>query len=483
MASPGGARRISGAGYWSDCRGHLPRAVTVNTPVSRPLPRSAIGRWVARQPPGLHRAARSVGWMGLEHAVRMATGLLVGVYVARHLGPAGFGVISYATALMLIGSALSRMGLQEVVTRDLVRDDATGDVTLGSALALRLTGGVLAYGVLLAYGLHAAADADTRVAVLVIGAGVLAQPFDMASTWFQAKQRLAPVALAHLGGVLSCAALRIGFVLTDKPLLWFAWPMVVEVALGSTLMMVAYARAAGSPLRWRVRWARVRSLLRAALPLTLVIATVELTLRLPQVLLVQLGSAAQAGHYAAATRLSEALQFLPVITCTALFPAVIRGFEQGPAHFAQRMQALYGAMLWGGLAVAAPMSLLAPWLIGLLFGSEFAAAAQVLRVHVWSLALIGLGVARSQALIAEGLVRFNLLGAVVNLALNVLLAWLLIPSLGAVGAAWASVLPRFVSAVVLNFAFASTRAQGWVMLRALWAPLLWLEYVRARRVR
>lgn len=460
----------------------LAEGVVGRQPLTLP-PRSGIARWLARQPPGLRRIANSMGWLGLEQAVRMTTGLVVGIYVARHLGPAGFGVISYATALMLIGSALSRMGLQEVVTRDLVRDDAARNVTLGSAFALRLAGGVLAYGALLTYGLQASPDAQTRLAVLVIGAGVLVQPFDMASAWFYSRQRLAPVVLAQLGGVLSCAALRIGFVLTGQPLLWFAWPVVAEIAIGAALMMAAYARMAGSPLHWQASRARLRQLLAASLPLTLAIATTELSLRLPQVLLVQLGSTAAAGHYAAATRLSEALYFLPVIACTALFPAVVRSFAIGGKHYARRMEALYGVLLWGGLAIAAPLSLLAPWLIGLLFGADYAAASDVLRVHAWSLPLVGLAVARSRALIAEGLMRFNLIASVVNLALNLTLSWLLIPTLGAAGAAWASVLPRLVSAIALNFAFASTRAQGFVMLRALWAPALWFEYLRARRAR
>jgi O-antigen/teichoic acid export membrane protein len=447
-----------------------------------PFMRIGFFRWLASQPHGLRRAARSIGWLGLEQMVRMVTGLAVGIYVARHLGPAGYGVIGYATALMLIGSALSRMGLQEVVTRDLVRDDAARNVTLGSAFALRLAGGVLAYGALLAYGLQASGDAQTRLAVLVIGAGVLAQPFDMASAWFQAHQRLAPLALAQLTGVLVCAALRVGFVMTDKPLLWFAWPVVAEIAIGAALVMTAYARAAGSPLRWQVSRARLAMLLAASLPLTLAIATTELSLRLPQVLLVQLGSTAEAGYYAAATRLSEALYFLPVIACTALFPAVVRSFAIGGTHYAQRMEALYGLLLWGSLVIAAPLSLLAPWLIGRLFGADYAAAAQVLRIHAWSLPLVALAVARSRALIAEGLVRFNLLASVVNLTLNVALAWLLIPPLGAAGAAWASVLPRLVSAVALNFAFASTRAQGVVMLRAVLMPALVLKLIRKRRV-
>jgi PST family polysaccharide transporter len=133
------------------------------------------------------------------------------------------------------------------------------------------------------------------------------------------------------------------------------------------------------------------------------------------------------------------------------------------------------------VAAALPLSLLAPWLIRLLFGPDYEAAIDVLRIHAWSLPLVGLSVARARTLIAENLPRFNLLAACVNLVANALLAWWLIPPLGAVGAAWASVLPRLLSGVAINFAFARTRPQGVIMLRALRAPLLLPGYVRAWR--
>ena len=449
--------------------------------LSKAHPPPGFARWWARQPAGLRRATRSIGWLGLEQAVRMLTGLAVGIYVARHLGPDGYGVIGYATALMLVGSALSRMGLAEIVTRDLVRDPAACDLVLGSAFLLRLWGGLLAYGALLLYGLHAAMDSQTRLAVLIIGAGVLAQPFDMAGAWFHARQRLAYTALARLTGVLVTAALRIGFVATDKPLLWFAWPVVAEIAIGAALILAAYTRVAGNPLRWRAGWRTLRALLAAALPLTLAIATNELSLRLPQVLLMHWATTADVGYYAAATRLSEALYLLPVIACTALFPAVVRAHASGPQVYARRMEALYGVLLWGGLAVALPLSLLAPWLIRQLFGADYAPAAEVLSIHAWSLPLVGLGVARARTLIAEGLTRFNLIAAAVTLTCSLLLAWWLIPAFGAVGAAWAGVLPRLIGAVAINFLFAPTRPQGVVMLRALWFPWRLPAYLRARR--
>ena len=62
---------------------------TVDPAAPRTPPRAA--GWLARQSPGLQRVVRNVGWLGLEQMVRLATGLVVGIYVARQLAPIGYG--------------------------------------------------------------------------------------------------------------------------------------------------------------------------------------------------------------------------------------------------------------------------------------------------------------------------------------------------------------------------------------------------------
>lgn len=431
-------------------------------------------------PAGLRRALFSGSWLSLEQAVRMAAGLVVGVYVARHLGPHGFGVLAYATGLMFIASALARFGLAEVTTRDLIGRPADAPATLGSALLLRVAGGVAGYGVLLGYAWLSAADTETRVAVVLVGSALLGQPFDAPAAWFMARQQARPVVLARIIGTLVCAGLRLAFVAAGLPLMWLAWPIAAEIVLGAALITLIYWHTQALRPRLRVDGAHVRRLFVTAVPLTLTTATSELNLRLPQVLLVQLRDAVAAGQYAAAMRISEGLHFLPVIACSALFPALVTAQRVGGAVWASRTEALYAAMIWAGIVVAAPISLAAPALIGLLFGPDYAPAAQVLAVHAWSLPLIALAVARQRTLLAESRVRFNLLAAMVNLACNLGLAWLLIPPLGAVGAAWASVLPRLVSGVALNFVFAHARPHGIAMLRGLCMPWLAVRISRHR---
>jgi len=53
----------------------------------------------------------------------MVTGLLVGIWVARYLGPVQFGVFNYAIAFASIFGTVAKLGLDGIVVRDLVREE------------------------------------------------------------------------------------------------------------------------------------------------------------------------------------------------------------------------------------------------------------------------------------------------------------------------------------------------------------------------
>src|SRR3954471_8688502 len=142
--------------------------------------RSAPGR-VATNP-----IARAAG----EGAAKAAS-LAFYVVMARELGTHGYG--SYVFALALTGTLLigSGFGTDELIARQVARDRADAGRYLSNVTALKTVtaAGLLlvAMGVVFAGGY----DAATRLATLLVGAGVAAEV--MSKSWhaiFQAYERL-----------------------------------------------------------------------------------------------------------------------------------------------------------------------------------------------------------------------------------------------------------------------------------------------------
>ena len=61
--------------------------------------------------PGFRQAAASFGWLVGERAGRFVFGALVGIVVARHLGPARLGALSYGIASVTLIGFLPALGL------------------------------------------------------------------------------------------------------------------------------------------------------------------------------------------------------------------------------------------------------------------------------------------------------------------------------------------------------------------------------------
>src|SRR5690606_38737753 len=118
------------------------------------------------------------------------------------------------------------------------------------------------------------------------------------------------------------------------------------------------------------------------------------------------------------------------------------------------------------VSIALLITVAAPYLYRYLYKPEFAAAAPVLTIYIWSGIFVFLGGASSQYLIAEGYTRLSLIrtavGAVINIGLNIL--W--IPRYGMIGAAWATLI-AYGSSTFLLILIPRTREQGTAMLRSL----------------
>src|SRR5258706_4647144 len=86
----------------------------------------------------------NTGWLLSDRVVRMGVGLVVGVWIARYLGPGQFGLLSYAGAFVALFSVIGTLGLDGIVVRNLVRHPELKDQILGAAFLLKLGGSIVA---------------------------------------------------------------------------------------------------------------------------------------------------------------------------------------------------------------------------------------------------------------------------------------------------------------------------------------------------
>jgi PST family polysaccharide transporter len=396
----------------------------------------------------------------------MGIGLVIGVWVARYLGPEQFGLLNYVLALVGLFSALAGLGLDNVVVRDIVRGPTRSDETLGTAFVLTLLSGVLTYSFLLVLITVIRPASLTQVLVAMAGVTLVASAFNVVDFWFQARVLSRYTVLARNTSFLMMTAVRVGLLLLAAPLVAFVAAVALEAILAAVGLVIAY-RFTGQHIRaWRATRIRARELLLASWPLMLSGLAIGAYMRIDQIMLEAMVGEEAVGLYAAALRVSEIWYFVPIAVASSVAPALIQTKIVDPSLYEHRVQKLLTAMAALGYAVAIPVTLLAQPLISLLYGSPYAGAGSTLAVHIWAGLFVSLGVAQGIWLINENRTKFSLVTAALGAGLNVGLNFILLPRYASLGAAIATLISYGIS-VVICYIYVPTRSLGKMTFRAL----------------
>lgn len=391
----------------------------------------------------VRRSTRS-GAIGLVGAaVNGAFGFVLTTVMVRAFGAEGSGALFTVIGLVTIAGAICCLGADTALMWAIPRrrDDASRLLPLAVLPTLSLALVVAAAGVAAAEPLsRALLESADGVALLRLAfAGI---PVIVASTVLLAAVRATRDVSAYVGvqfllvpiarPVLMIAAVLAG----GGVLLGFAgWLLPVAIALLAALVLVARPLGLGSGAALRPRPGDARWFWGFALPRAASVAIDASSMWVGVLLTGALATQAEAGVFAAVGRYALAglliMQGLRVATAPQLSRLLGDGHRHDAAQVYRRTTLWIVVLSWPAylfLGVFAPAFLA-------LFGAEFSDGAGPLAVLSAAM-LVNVGVGLVQTvLLMSGNSRGHLLACVTGLTLNVAACLVLVPRLGALGAA------------------------------------------------
>ncbi len=413
-------------------------------------------------------------WLFGDRLLRMGVGLLVGVWVARYLGPEGYGSLSFAGSYVMLFSALALFGLESLVVRELVTCPEQRPQIMGTTLLIRLGTGLLALiTAVLIIQLVRPADPVALTLVAVLGSALLFQSLEVIDLWFQHRVASRYTVIARSSAFLLSSGTKVAVVIAGGGVVAIGVATALETLLTAIALLLAYRVSGERVSQWRWDGGWYRRLLREAVPMVLSGVVLMIYLRIDQVMLGMLSDQAQVGFYAAAVRIAEVWYFVPTVIVSSVFPELVKLHHSDQLLFQKKLQRLYGLLAFLGYAVALPVTLLAPWLVHLLFGAAYQPAAPMLALLIWAGLFANISVARNSYLIAinspRALFWFSICGAVSNIVLNLLL----IPSHGGMGAVFATLFSYWFAAHGACYLVPTFRPVGAAITRSLLWPRFW----------
>ena len=392
---------------------------------------------------GASKILENLAWLFFDRFLRMGVGLVVGLWVARYLGPEQFGAWNYAIAFAAFFGAFAGLGLDNIVVRNLVREPDRRDEFLGTAFWLKLGVGMVA--TLLSIVAFVWMEPENPLALPLIALssiGIVFQSFGVIDFHFQSRVQSKYTVYAQNLAFLLVAVLRVVLVKMEAPLLAFAFAGAFEMMIGATFLVVVFRKYGMGMRGWRFRGRVAIELLRDSWPLVLTGLAAMVYMRIDQVMIGNMLGNREVGLFSAAVRISEIWYFVPMAIVSSFYPAIVEARSRDGRIYMARLQTLNDGLFLLGLVVAIGMSFASAPLVRLLYGSSYEGAGPILVLHVWTGVAICVGAASSCWTLTENVQRVNLYKALLGCGSNVLLNLWLIPKHGVQGAAVASVVAQ-----------------------------------------
>jgi PST family polysaccharide transporter len=419
---------------------------------------------------GARQVATSSVLLLVENLVRLTAVAAVSFWIARQLGPDQFGILNFASAFMAILLSVAALGMDTPLILRLTQTSQPG-MLMGTALLIRAVFSVAIFvvAVLLAFLLKSDDTLSLNV-TLVVGLCIIGYIPAVLDCWFKAKTSALGPALARTAATLLSTGAKVACLLLGLGVVALAWTVVLESALAAVALFLAY--------RWFARCSRqdalsvdrrlIPPLLRESAPYLWSSVATLLFMKVDVVMLGYLSTNAETGIYSLVQKLSEVLYMVPVVLIDSAYPALAKRFFDSQQTDSRHGQMLFDLAVGGSLIATLGALVLAAPVIEAVFGKDYQPSVQIFYLHAWSCVAIALNTARHRWLAAVGLQRYAPIVTVIGLVINVAMNLVLIPRLGALGAAVATVVSYFFAGYLTSFFLAPLREIGRMQTLALW---------------
>lgn len=429
---------------------------------------------------GLKRYLFSTSWLFIEQCLRFLAGLLVGIWVARYLGPSDFGILNYIMAFIALFATISKLGLDDIILRD-ISNNATDkhDELLGTFFWMKVAASCLVIFLLFAFLIYTNTLNISNHYIVVIFISVFFQSFEVIFIYFQAQVLGKMAAISKLSQLFISSLLKIFLILYEADLFWFISLLAFDFVSLAIIYVYSFKLHKNLTFFTKFNLDSSKNLLIESIPLLCSSVFVIMYMRIDQIMIFNMVDENELGIYSAASRLSEALSFIPIIMTASFMPAILNAKKISNDLYIERLTILYSFLAWSALIIILGIILFSSEIVNILFGAAYSNAHEILVILSFNSLGIFVGLLSIKQLVAEKLGNIILIKSIISVVLNILLNLKLIPVYGGYGAAIASFISQFAAVFLYDFLDPRMHNQLKMKIKAIFMPWILLKYLKS----
>lgn len=396
-----------------------------------------------------HKIVTNTTWLICCRVIQAVVNLAISMMTARYFGPSNYGAIHYAASVVAFFIPVMQLGLRSTLVQEFIDHPDREGTVLGTSILMNVLSGLLCMvGVLLFAVISGGNEKETILVCVLYSTVLLFQATEMIQYWFQSKLLSKYTAIISLCAYLAVSIYKMILMGLSKSVYWFALSNSFDGLLVSIGLFAVYNRMAEQKLAFSFKMAR-NLFSRSKFYIISSLMVVFLG-QVGNIILKAVHGKEAVGYYTAAITCAAITGFAFNALIDSARPVILAYRQTDREKYQESIEGLYAVVIWASILQSVLICLFAGVIMGVLYGSAFAAAVGPLRIICWYSVFSYLGPIRNIWILAENKQKYlwivNLLGAVFSIVANLLL----ISALGVIGAAIATVITQIFTNIVVS---------------------------------
>ena len=384
-----------------------------------------------------NRIVKNASWLITGRVIQMVLSFVIGLLIARYLGPSNYGIINYAAAYITFFSTFCTLGINSVIVKNIIDHPEQEGETIGTTIILRLISSLLS--IFTIFGIVCVFDGKEPTTIMVVvlySISLIFQVFDTLNYWFQSKLLSKYYAFATLIAYCIASVYKVILLIFGMSVHWFAVSNSVDLAVVAVVLFIFYKKCNGPKFTFSV--SKAKELLSVSYSYILSGLIVSIYSATDKIMIKQMSEESVVGYYSLAVSISTIWTFVLSAIIDSMKPSIMEYHNTDKEKYYLMNKRLYAIIFYISYGMSLVICLIAPQFIRIVYGDSYLPSVTPLRIVVWYVAFSYLGVARDIWVVCENnqkILKYLYIGSAI---LNIVLNMLLIPLFGASGAAIAS---------------------------------------------
>ena len=404
-----------------------------------------------------------------DYIFSLTASLIVGIAVARYLGPEMYGIIAFATAVYTLLVIIVSLGIDDIIMKDMLQHEERQGSIQGSALFVKSAAAFLVYGIIFIYFLINYSG-EKLYSVLIITGAVLFQPLSVFSCIFLINAQAKYTSIARMISYTLSSLLKIILIIFKAPVTYFAFAVFIDYAVLYLTVILMYKYKKYTVSGWHIDISYIKYILKSAVPLFAAVLFYTFYQKVTVIIISSMYSDYASGIYSVAARLTEIWYLVPAVLMTAFYPAVVKAKQISEEEYNKRIKTLFYVTTVPFILMAFFAALLSPFIIKILYGEKYIQSSIVLALTIWSVPFISFYVISSKCFILENKVKHLLLRSALSFILIIFLSCILGSFYYLKGFSIAVVVSSFISFFLIDLFFKDTRELFFIKLSSIFLP-------------